>query len=139
MAKKPELTIPVSASYVSSLLRPQIEALGRNRIAKLAHLDPSTVHRNINEPNNLTYTTAMGLVDAIRQAHAEDRTQQPALPPPLAPVVSADHYAWCLLGERLAAFPDVLAKALATALDSLHEAERDKLLGDVQARIKNPK
>lgn len=138
MAKKPELTIPVSASYVSSLLKPQIEALGRNRIAKLARLDPSTVHRNIND-GNLTYTTAMGLVEAIRQAHEEDRTQQPSLPPPLAPVVSADHYAWCLLGERLAAFPDVLAEALKTALDSLHEAERDKLLGDVQARLKNPK
>lgn len=138
MAKKPELPIPVSPTYGSLLLKPQIEALGRNRIAKLANLDPSTVHRNINV-GDLTYTTAMNLVDAIRKAHQEDHTEQPMIPPPLARIVSADHYTWCQLGERLAAFPDILGEALKEALDKLHEAERDKLLGDVQARIKSPK
>ncbi len=138
MARTPEMEIPLAKPYIK-LLDAEIKAKGRDRIAKLAEVDPSTVHRNVNE-GNLKYTTAMKLRDAIEQAHAEDKTSPPRfIPPPFCPVVSQGHWDLCnVLGQLHEIDGEAFGAVFEFALSKLHEAERDRLLERAKQEISHP-
>lgn len=97
MTKTPELDLPVSPTYRARLVA-EVAKHGRNRIARLADIDPSTVHRNLNE-ENLTYTTAVKLRDAILDAYRENGEEPANLPSPFYAVADQMHWIMCETSE----------------------------------------
>lgn len=134
MPRTPEEDLPVARAY-KKLLRSEIEHLGRDRIAELAGINPSTVHRNINE-GNLTYTTAMKLRDAIAEAYREDRQRsERPVPPPFVAVVSQSHYELCDLLGRL---HELDYEAFAEIMQDTVEKLRDAAIAKANRRIAHP-
>lgn len=134
MPRTPEDDLPVAKAY-KKLLRKEVEAIGRDRVAGLADINPSTVHRNINE-GNLTYTTALKLRDAIAAAYAEDHVAAPrAVPPPFVAVVSDSHYQLC---ELLGKLHELDYEAFASVMEDAIEKQRDALLERANRRVANP-
>lgn len=137
MSNKPQLRMPVTERYKESLTA-AIEKLGRNKSAKAIKKAPSTIHRNIRE-ESLTYGNAMELVRAINKAELTgDDGAIIELPPPVVPVVDLAHYRFCELGKRLAEYPAILDDVIRYALDKVQEAERDRLLGDIDPKLRSP-
>lgn len=139
MARTPETPIPVTNSY-RERLTDLIAELGRNRVAELAGVDPSTLHRNVNE-GNLTYTTAMKIRDAIIQGWAEDRPgeRMDFLPPPWVPVLSQSHYDLCDIARELHEIDDErFAKLLEHAVELRGEAKRDQVMEAAKHSIAHP-
>lgn len=137
MANTPQERLHVSRDF-GQALEALVKQYGRDRIAKLAGVVASTVHRNINE-GRLTYTTALKLRAAIRQAADEDGDVTPSLPEPFYPVVSDTHYAWCQLGERLLALPsEVSIKILNDTIEAIHDAERDATMRRANRSLAHP-
>lgn len=138
MARTAEIDLPIARQYLE-LLRSEIEELGRGRIAKLANIDTSTVHRNVND-EALTYTTAMKLRDAIERARREDKAKGKRwVPPPFIPVVSQGHYDLCeIAGELHILDGDLFAQLFEKATELHTQAKRDHVLADANRRIAHP-
>lgn len=134
MARTPEDDLPVARAY-KQLLRSEVELLGRDRIAGLAGINPSTVHRNINE-GNLTYTTAMKLREAIADAYREDHQQASRpVPPPFIAVVSQSHYDLC---DALARLHELDYESFSEVMVDALERHREALLTRANRKIMHP-
>lgn len=137
MARTVEPKLRVSKEY-GEALHALVLAYGRNRIADLAEVDPTTVHRNVNE-GRLTYATALKLREALRAAAAEDKKPLPSLPEPFYPVVSELHYQWCQLGERLMQLPSEIQVAILNdVLPKITDAERDHMVRAANRQLIHP-
>lgn len=138
MARTPEIDIPIAGQY-RELLKSEISELGRDRIADLAGIDPSTVHRNVNA-ENLTYTTAMKLRDAIERARREDKAGGKRwVPPPFFPVVSQGHYDLCEIAAELHELDgERFGELFALALKLRSAAQSDRVLDEANRRIAHP-
>lgn len=138
MARTTEIGLPIADEYYE-LLEREIGELGRDRIAGLADIDPSTVHRNINE-RKLTYSTAVKLRDAIEKARKEERGKDLRwVPPPFFPVVSQGHYDLCEIAAKLheldgKRFGELLEKGVSL----LDEANKEHILESAKRRIAHP-
>jgi hypothetical protein len=138
VTNRPQIRAPYSTEYIEAL-KFAVKLLGRNVAATAVGRDATTIHRNINE-GKLTYAMALDLVDAINDAGLVDDNKKPVtMPPPFVPVIDWPHYRFCELYDRLARFPKVLDGVLKKALEDLHEAETEEMLGDVHDKLRSPK
>ncbi len=136
MSRQKDVPIPITAAYRDALVRAR-DAIGRNQLAELAGVDPTTIHRAINE-QSLTYTTATKLVDAIARAAAQGVAVE-RLPPPFVAVVNAQHFAICLVAQRIASLPEgVREEASREALEKLIDIEKDAMLGIANLAVAKP-
>lgn len=138
MGKTTEIDIPIAGQY-RDLLKAEISELGRDRIAELADIDPSTVHRNVND-KKLTYTTAMKLRDAIERARRDDKARGKRwVPPPFIPVVSQSHYDLCEIAAELHELDgERFGELFAHAVRLKGEAQQDRALEEANRRIAHP-
>lgn len=138
MSRTPDTDRPVTTEY-QALLRDLVQDVGRDRVAGLAGVNPTTVHRNVNE-GDLTYTTAMKLRDAIGKAYREKYGRElKHLPPPFIGVVSQGHYDLCEIGARL---HDIDGKRFGELMEHavrlMDDAHKEHLLEQAKSRIAHP-
>lgn len=138
MARTPEMDRPVRPEY-QVLLRDLVEEVGRDKVAALAGIDPSTVHRNVNE-GNLTYTTAMKLRDAIGKAFLEKFGRElKHLPPPFVGVVSQGHYDLCEIGAKLHdGDGERFGELMEHAVRLMGDSDRERILESAKRGIAHP-
>ena len=138
MGRTEELDPPITDQY-RSILREQIDDLGRDYVAGLAKVNASTIHRNVNE-ERLTYTTAMKIRSAIAKAYLEKTGKQMNfIPPPFAPVISQSHYDLCEMGAKLHELDgDKFGTLMEHAVRLLDDANRDHVLEVAKYEIAHP-
>lgn len=133
MARTPEDDLPVAREY-QRLLKSEVKRLGRDKIAKAAEVDPSTVHRNVNE-KNLTYTTAMKLRAAIAEANRDSPRGGVAIPPPFVAVVSQAHFDAC---EILAKLHSMDYEAFGGVMEDLVKKYQEAVLSNATQKLMHP-
>lgn len=99
MSKTSEEDLPVAPAY-QEMLKTFVEEVGKDRVARLADVHRTTVWRNVSE-GKLTYTTAMKLAEAIRQARKEDGQPDLGPPPPFIAILGQAHYQLAKIASEL--------------------------------------